>query len=409
MLRRQPGSKPKHFVFTLVFVFLMYLFIEGACYASLLLLDRFNRSYEPRISTLSEKRKIRLRNFLKNKKGEYTGQHPVLGWVTKMRDDREYEPFSPPNIVRISAFGDSYTFGSDVTLTEAWTKQLSALASSIEVLNYGVGGYGLDQAYLRYLEVGTAYNPHIVFIGYMSENIARNVNVFRGFYSARYPNIYTKPRFKVVDGELVLLENPLSTLEDYARFLKNDREVLVQLGMNDYHYQSNSSRGQFDFLPSVRFTKFITSKVRKRLIHPIFERNGMYVTTSEAYEVTVKIFDAFYRKVLENGALPVIIILPDLGDRRRSRSGMSRRYTPLLGDFQSKGYRFIDVLSAFEPYQSRYTVAELVETSGHFSALGNKLAAEYMFTQLEEWGFTNPSQLRDAVQAERSRFGLGVE
>ena len=52
---------------------------------------------------------------------------------------------------------------------------MESYGSHIEALNFGVGGFGLDQAYLRYLEDGIQYNSHIVLIGFMSENIYRNV------------------------------------------------------------------------------------------------------------------------------------------------------------------------------------------------------------------------------------------
>ena len=90
----------------------------------------------------------------------------------------------------------------------------------------------------------------------MSENLARNVNVFRAFYGRWYRHAtFTKPRFTERNGELILLENPLSTVEDYRRFLRDDRAMLRELGANDYHYQRNYNRSVFDFLPSVRFAK----------------------------------------------------------------------------------------------------------------------------------------------------------
>ena len=49
---------------------------------------------------------------------------------------------------------------------------------------------GWTKSFLRYLKVGTTYNPDIVFIGYMSENIARNVNIFRPFYTGDGGHIY---------------------------------------------------------------------------------------------------------------------------------------------------------------------------------------------------------------------------
>lgn len=396
-------------------IFLVYLFVEGLCYLGLLLLEKkFNTPYDPNVSVLSEKQRASLEKFLRNRKGEHTAQDAVLGWVPDsdtnsagMRDDREYERVPPLGVIRIVAFGDSFTYGSDVALGDTWEKQLAVIDHSIEVLNYGVGAYGLDQAYLRYLKVGTEYNPHLVFIGYMSENIARNVNVFRAFYTRSYRNvIFTKPRFKVRDGELVLLKNPLSTFEDYERFLLNDREVLAELGENDYHYQTNYNRSRLDFLPSVRFAKIFWGTLNKRMANPIFTSDGMYNVKSEAYEVTVKIFDAFYRKALENGALPVIIVFPNINDQWWSRKKEKRRYTQLLDYFGSKGYRFIDTLGALEPYESRYTVDELVRNWGHYSPLGNKIIAEYIFVHLKNWDIIDPSKLKEIIQAERKRLGV---
>jgi hypothetical protein len=379
-----------------MFILLIYLFTEGTCYLGLLLLQKkFHVPYVPNMSVLSENQKASLKRFLKAKKGQRAGQDPILGWVSisetnsaGMRDDREYERVPSPRKIRISAFGDSFTYGEDVALAEAWERQLAMLEPSMEVLNYGVGAYGLDQAYLRYLQVGTEYNPHIVFIGYMSENIARHVNVFRPFYSAAYGDvIFTKPRFKVRDGKLVLLKNPVSTFEDHEHFLLDDAEVLAKLGKNDYHYQTNYNKGAFDFLPTVRFTKLFWSTLNKKIFNPIFQQDGMYNAQSEAYAVTLKIFDAFYSKVLENGALPIIVVFPDINDQRRSRNKQERRYTPLLRYFHDKGYRFIDVLGALEPHESDYTVEELTRAWGHYSPLGNKIIADYMFTHLKNWHF----------------------
>ncbi len=401
--------KPKKWSL-LVLVFTIFILIEGLCYLSLFLLDKiFNVRYDPNVSTLSGEQKSRLRKFLNQKRGERTKQDPVLGWINTgevnsagVRDNREYDKVPAPGTIRISAFGDSFTYGADVKLRDTWEKQLSLLDPSIEVLNYGAGGYGLDQAFLLYLRVGTEYSPNMVFIGYMSENIARNVNVFRAFYTSWYRDaIFTKPRFKVRDGKLIFIENPLSTLKDYEQFLLNDREILPRLGENDYHYQTDYHRGTFDFLRSVRFVKIFWRYFVIKVLNPIFNIDGMYSEKSEAYAVTLKIFDAFYSKALENGALPVILIFPDINDQWRSRDNKMRRYTPLINYFRSKGYRFIDTLGALEPYEFRYTVDELVENWGHYSPLGNRIIAEYIYSHLKNWGLLNPAKLKEEIKAER--------
>jgi hypothetical protein len=401
-----------------VFVLSIYLMTEGLCYLGLIVLDKkFYIPYDPNVSVLSENQKSALKQFLEAKKGERVRQDPILGWISiseinsaGMRDNREYEKTPLPGIVRISAFGDSFTYGSDVALGETWAKQLPAMEPSIEVLNYGVGAYGLDQAYLRYLRVGTEYHPHIVFIGYMSENIARNVNVFRAFYTGSYRNvIFTKPRFKISDGKLVLVQNPVSTFEDHEHFLLNDKEVLTKLGANDYHYQTNYNKGELDCLPTVRLTKVFWSTVNKTIFNPILQLDGVYNVKSEAYQVTLKIFDAFYRKALENGALPVILIFPDTEEQKRSRKRKNRRYAPLLSYFRDKGYYFIDTLDALELYESRYTIRELTRAWGHYSPVANRIIAEHIFKHLRNWDITDLSRLQETIQVRHKEAGVVVK
>ena len=96
----------------------------------------------------------------------------------------------------------------------------------------------------------------------------------------------------------------------------------------------------------------------------------------------------FTGAVLENGALPVIVVFPDPNDQLRSREGKGRSYEPLLQDFRSKGYRFIDMLDALKQIESRHTFDELTVNRGHFSALGNEVIARSIppaFARLAYW------------------------
>ena len=104
----------------------------------------------------------------------------------------------------------------------------------------------------------------------------------------------------------------------------------------------------------------------------------------------MKLFDAFHAKVLADGALPVIIVFPDLGDQDRSRAGTPRRYAALLDYFQSKGYRYIDVLNALKPVEDRYSVADLSVKWGHYSKVGNDLVARYILQRMIEDSIDTP-------------------
>ena len=106
-------------------------------------------------------------------------------------------------------------------------------------------------------------------------------------------------------------------------------------------------------------------------------------------------------KVLENDALPITFVFPDLADQQRSRQGKARSYGPLLSSFRSKGYRFIDMQDALEPYEFRYDVGDLTVQSDHYSPIGNEIVAEHLLTRLGEWDLLDVSDLKRAVHLER--------
>ena len=399
----------------LAFALLAYALFEGALAIGLWGLARYRHlSYDPLPSRLSDDQRGHLEDTIASRRaGTHRGFDAVLGWKIAndaneagMRDDREYDPQPPPGVVRIAAFGDSFTYGSDVKLHEAWARRMVVHEPTLEVLNFGVGAYGLDQAYLRYRRHKGRHAPHIVFIGYMSENLERHVNVFRPFYSRAYGRtIYTKPRFRFgEDGELALLANPIATIEDQQRFLADDATVLRELGANDHHYQMGYTRGPLDFLPSLRLAKIVRSTIRDRVLHPVFTPDGIYRTDNEAFRLTEAIMDAFYREVLQEDVLPILVVFPDIGDQRRNRRGEPRRYAPLLERLDAKGYATIDVLDALEAVEPQHSVDELVVAWGHYSPLGSDIVAQFLVRTLRERGLLDTASVARAARAERARL-----
>ena len=71
-----------------------------------------------------------------------------------------------------------------------------------------------------------------------------------------------------------------------------------------------------------------------------------------------------------------------------SPDGTLTAHDPLLADFRAKGYRYIDLLDAFESYGRDNAVDDLVPV--HYSPLGNKLVAQYVWRYLTGKGLTAP-------------------
>jgi hypothetical protein len=146
-------------------VMIVYVGMECLCYVGLVALGSQGVVYDPLPHRLSQTQA----DVLKTRLGDtppLSGHHPISGWSTVplrhtqefrinsqgIRAEHDYARGVPPNTIRVSAFGDSFTFGNDVTNDDIWESQLEARDPRFEVLNFGVGAYGLDQAYLRYVQ-----------------------------------------------------------------------------------------------------------------------------------------------------------------------------------------------------------------------------------------------------------------
>lgn len=115
---------------------------------------------------------------------------PDLGWPSKTwlanHANANRARLSPANTVLAraplcaSAYGDSYAFGEDVADEHAWSNVL-AETLGCRVNNYGVGGYGTDQALLR-LQRHVAEERSLgdtLILELMPDNVNRNVNQWR--------------------------------------------------------------------------------------------------------------------------------------------------------------------------------------------------------------------------------------
>ncbi|MDD5012182.1 MAG: SGNH/GDSL hydrolase family protein [Candidatus Nanoarchaeia archaeon] len=89
-----------------------------------------------------------------------------------LRDDREYNYEKRENISRILILGDSFAFGNGVELKETYAEYLRELFSnqSVEVVNLGVPGYGINNEYLSFIEEGYKYNPDIIILNYVTND-----------------------------------------------------------------------------------------------------------------------------------------------------------------------------------------------------------------------------------------------
>ena len=318
----------RNYAYSIVLLIITLILIESISYVFIsILINKGIVNYRPRY-------------FLSEKQKNYIGRlaagevHNIrydskLGWAIKellrdnwirtnsdgMRNVREFNMTSDPGVIRIAAFGDSFTFGDDVKNHETWTHILDKTSNKTEVLNFGVSGYGLDQAFLKYLYDGSRFNPQIVLIGYMTEDIYRSVNTFKPFYYRDTGLAMTKPRFVFRNNQLSLMRNPINELKGYRNLLVNELKTLSILGNKDFYYNNTYKLGSYDVFRSIRLFNLFLHMIKQDSAKKIY-LNHIYNVESEAYIVTREIFEEFYNTVIKNNSKPLILLLPHDNDIR---------------------------------------------------------------------------------------------
>jgi hypothetical protein len=404
-------SPTKKAVFSLVLLAVLWLVVELICLGGLWYLKRYkNVEYQP---TLVEDLSFKHRSVLGiqlDSDVSYVMFDPELGWSIRpnshkplytsnskgLRANREYDVKPPADKLRIAAFGDSFTHGDGVPMGATYEEKLEALDPTLEVMNFGIPGSDPGQGLMRYRREGIQYHPAVVLIGHMSENISRMVNTFRPFYFAMSGIPFSKPRFAVEGGKLVLIDNPIQSTEGYRELLRDPQAVFPRLGEHDYFYHRNNRRSRFDFLPSVRFARVISDQYFDQpiLVHDRYNKR------SEAYEVTFRVLDQFYREALDHGSVPVIVLFPQRREVRLRHRSEPMTYQPLLEDLRRRGYRVIDLADGFQKYDPN---AELASNNFiHYPEAGNELVAKWIRDVLTEQGLTTSEGVRKALATTRA-------
>lgn len=289
------------------------------------------------------------------------------------RAEREYAAQTPEGVLRVAAFGDSYTHGSTVDNSATWTQLLEQTDPQLEVLNFGVGGYGTDQAYLRYQRDGVPYRPQIVLIGFMVENILRNVSVYRPAYYHKTNGVGVKPRFRVTSGEVLEhVPNPARNVRELGELIKS-RRLLDTLRETDYWV----ARAPLAYETSPLFWSSLFS-----IGYAAYENSGRRPeyyyrdVSSEPFKVSARLLVEFSEHALRDGAQQAVVLL--FPDRRTVVGDIDdgaeywRTMTVVLDE---RGVAYIDFVPIFREAAARDGVASLFNDN-HYNGKGNALVAD---------------------------------
>jgi len=120
----------------------------------------------------------------------------------------EFPERRSPDDCRIIFLGDSLTWGYGVREEERFSNVLGAENSALETLNFGMAGYGTDQALQVWRHFAQDYDPDIVVLTVHSNDYRENVSVVRWGLS--------KPYFELRrDGSMSVQNVPVDSSHDY--------------------------------------------------------------------------------------------------------------------------------------------------------------------------------------------------
>lgn len=264
------------------------------------------------------------------------------------RNDDETHAAVPDGKTRVICSGDSFTYGEGVANNHSWCHFLSVHDNSLETVNLGQPGYGVDQMYLRYMRdsIDLEHSVHIfAFIG---------ADLDRMGFTEKYH--YGKPVLNITDDVLVTENVPVP----YIRPL-----ISRSLARADFR--------------TVDFGKRLAAKLfRHETDEPgITERIG---------PIASSVFQAISRLSQEKNIQPVFVYLPVLNDIRNDQQGKWHEW--VTDTMDTLDLPFIDLTPALQALPAGVAASFFIPPgepeAGHYSVVGNQWVADKLHKHLNE-------------------------
>jgi hypothetical protein len=303
----------------------------------------------------------------------------------------------PNRHCRIHTYGDSFTHCDQVNDGETWQEYLAAHLQE-PIRNYGVGGYGVYQAYLRMLKVEKQRPADYIILNIYDDDHYRNLDAWRSirwWYTepgARWACGYTLPHLKVnvKDNRCEQVENLLKRAEDVYKLcdeefvweaFKDDPVLEVVLairaGEKTCAKLAESIADNFGIpIETVSGCQTAAEKVQK-------------ILTEAALFATKNIISWTEQFAGDNDKKLMIILSFSQSKAAADLRGEPRFDQTLVDWLKAKSYPVIDMRDVFRADYKQYNLD--VDTYlkryyiGHHSPAGNYFAAQAIKDKAVKW------------------------
>lgn len=265
-----------------------------------------------------------------------------------------------------SAFGDSFTHGDEVTHDEAWARIASDLLGC-EIVNHGVGGFGTDQAYIRFQK--TDPQTPVILLGVYQEMLRRNLSASWLFYGMQRGSTL-KPYFTLSDAGLTEVPMPSElSVDSLKRYHDADRYYDVVRMKPPY---------SLALLRAVYYRAFRSELDKLRMLPPEKAYEDRH-----AFDLQMALVDRLRADAAKRAQRLSLVFFPTADQAER-------------GIFPYK--TLLDAMAAAHPdvclidpgpalhHASVQAGKPLAAPIGHFDAQGNRVIAEVVARRLRECG-----------------------
>lgn len=206
----------------------------------------------------------------------------------------------PKHKPRVALVGDSYTFAERVSFEDSWGHLLETTPGlSAEILNFGVGGYGVDQAYLRFKKDVLAWKPDVAILAFPMHDLHRTTTVYPFINWPDWGIPFSKPRLRRGTGGLETLNVP--TLPPQAIFGMRSISDLPFLELDAGYLKS---QWQWSAADVSYITRWLFSYFPRRA------PKNPHTSADEMLQLNSVILRAFIQSANDNGITPMVVFFP---------------------------------------------------------------------------------------------------
>ena len=317
----------------------------------------------------------------------FNGYHPLLGYdglpnvqgrfhgqtVThnsKGNRGAEVGFEKPAGLKRVVILGDSQAWGYGVGDDETIAAQLSRLlnegdAPRYQVLNLGVGGYGTDQAFLKYLVQGMRYAPDVVVLTVFKNDPIENAHtVYWGV---------EKPRFYLESGRLCLGNVPPARAPGWPNNrLLADREPTLRVPGTSLDLARTATARFFmrrEWLPSLLARDDGDLRAVRGFVGCVGNRDSY---EGDGMDILARLFTELKRIAATRGTRVVALLVPK--PKEQEAPGTPAYYDGVMAAFRARGVAYVDLRRHLD--DARSGAAPFLPNDPHLSAAGSRVAAQ---------------------------------